>query len=105
MPGTLFTGHLKDLIDYAESGSESDVDTIFSNLTKESSFAETRFVDFALSLVSNPEGKNRIKHYLFKGTQIQRNYACLFFNRLGEYQDVEKAYHEGLIDEIQAFAR
>lgn len=105
MSGTLFTGHLQELIDYAESGCGSDVDAIFENLTIESSFAETRFVDFALSMVSNPEGIKQIKHYLFKGTQIQRNYACLFFNRLGEYQDVEKAFQEGLIDEAQAFSR
>ena len=39
------------------------------------------------------------------GTQIQRNYASLYFNRLGERDIVREAYALGLIDEIQAFAR
>jgi hypothetical protein len=65
----------------------------------------TRYVDFALGLVTNPEGFERIKHYLFNGTQIQRNYASLYFNRLGERECVKEAFEKGLIDEIQAFAR
>ena len=45
------------------------------------------------------------KYYLFNGTQIQRNYACLFLNRLGEREPVKEAFEQGLIDEIQAFSR
>lgn len=65
----------------------------------------TRYVDYALSLVITPEGFGRIRHYLFNGTQIQRNYASLYFNRLGEKGVVSEAYVLSLIDEIQAFAR
>jgi hypothetical protein len=78
-----FTGQLKVLIDKAEMGTVKDVDYIMSHLSTESSLAVTRFVDFALSLVTNSEGFDRIKFYLFKGTLIQRNYASLYFNQFG----------------------
>jgi hypothetical protein len=39
------------------------------------------------------------------GTLIQRNYASLFLNRLGEWEPVKKAYELGLIDEVQAYSR
>ena len=62
-------------------------------------------VDFALSLVEQPEGVSRMEHYLFHGTQIQRSYSSLFFNRRLDHNLVMRAYKEGAIDEIQAFAR
>lgn len=100
-----FTGQLKELIDKAENGRSIDIDYIMDNLTVDSSLAMTRYVDFALSLVKNTEGISRIKFYLFNGTLIQRNYASLFLNRLGEWKPVKKAYEQGLIDEIQAYSR
>ena len=100
-----FTGQLRILIDKAISGSRDDVDSIMDHLTEESSLAMTRFVDFALSLVETTEGVERIRHYLFNGGQIQRNYASLYLNRLGEWKSVKEAYEQGLIDEIQAYAR
>lgn len=65
----------------------------------------TRIVDYALSLVENDAGIARIEFYLFNGTQIQRNYCSLFFNRRGDWPVVKQAYEQGLIDEIQAYAR
>ena len=100
-----FTGQLKMLIDKAQSGSSNDVDYIMDKLTVDSTFAMTRYVDFALSLVDNNEGIERIKYYLFNGTLIQRNYASLFLNRLGEWKSVKEAFEQGLIDEIQAYSR
>lgn len=100
-----FTGKLGELIEKAEHGTEADVDYIMSHLTSESSLAMTRYVDYALSLVENPSGVKRLEHYLFKGELIQRNYASLFFNRRLDYDLVMRAYKEGCIDEIQAFAR
>ena len=100
-----FAGKLGELIEKAEHGSESDVDYIMSHLTKDSSFEMTRYVDYALSLVENLNGIMRIEHYLFHGTLIQRNYSSLFLNRNLEYEIVQRAFKEGLIDEIQAFAR
>lgn len=100
-----FTGLLQDLIDKAQIGSNEDVDLIMSYLTKEASLPMTRYVDFVLSLVVNPIGFEQIKYYLFNGTLIQRNYASLYFNRLGKWEIVKEAYNQGLIDEIQAYAR
>jgi hypothetical protein len=100
-----FTGKLGELIEKAEHGSELDVDYIMTHLTNDSSLAVTRYVDYALGLVENPDGIKRIEHYLFNGTLIQRNYSSLFFNRRLDYEVVQRAFKEGRIDEIQAFAR
>jgi hypothetical protein len=100
-----FSGQLYDLIIKAENGDPNDVDFIMQNLNSESTFAMTRFVDFSLGLVTNEMGISRIEHYLFNGSQIQRNYSSLFFNRRGDWKIVQKAFQLGLIDETQAFAR
>ena len=100
-----FTGKLQELIDKAVSGNQEDIDYILSHLSNNSTFAMTRYVDFALSLVENKDGVERIKYYLFNGNLIQRNYCSLFFNRRGDWAIVKNALDKGLIDEIQAFAR
>jgi hypothetical protein len=100
-----FTGELKYLIDRAMNGSFEDVDFIIGKLNDNPTLAMTRFVDYSLGRVSNPEGVDRIRFYLFNGTQIQRNYASLFFNRRGDWLIVKEAHQQGLIDSIQAFAR
>ena len=100
-----FSGILQELIDKAEIGEVIDVDFIMSHLTTDSTFELTRYVDFALSLVNNANGITRIEYYLFNGSLIQRNYSSLFFNRRYDYDVVMKAFSQGLIDEIQAFAR
>lgn len=100
-----FTGKLRELIERAERGNEADVDYIMSHLTNNSTLAMTRYVDYALSLVENQKGVNRLEYYLFNGTLIQRNYSSLFFNRRLDYDIVKRAYKEGRIDEIQAYAR
>lgn len=100
-----FTGKLGELIERAELGNEEDVDYIMSHLNNNSSLAMTRYVDYALSLVENKKGINRLEYYLFNGTLIQRNYSSLFFNRRLDYEIVHRAYKEGRIDKIQAYAR
>ena len=100
-----FSGQLYDLIIKAEKGFPDDIDFIMQNLNSESTFAMTRYVDFSLGLVTNEMGIERIEYYLFNGSQIQRNYASLFFNRRGDWEIVKKAFLSGLIDETQAFAR
>jgi len=100
-----YEGQLKILVDKAIKGYKHDIDFILSKLNNDPTLVTTRYVDFALSLVENDEGIKRIKFYLFNGSQIQRNYASLYFNRLDEWQPVKEAYEMGLIDEIQAFAR
>ena len=100
-----FSGQLKQLIDKGLDGNPDDVDYIMAHLTADSTFAMTRFVDYSLSLVTTQVGVERIRHYLFNGTLIQRNYASLFLNRLGDWKTVKQAYEQGLIDEIQAYSR
>jgi hypothetical protein len=100
-----FSGKLQELVNKAQRGNNKDIDFIMKHLTNGSDFAMTRYVDFALSLVENPAGSERIKHYLFNGTLIQRNYASLYLNRLGEWKPVKEAFEKGLIDEIQTYSR
>ncbi|MBN2772701.1 MAG: hypothetical protein JXR31_00535 [Prolixibacteraceae bacterium] len=100
-----FSGILHELIENALEGKKSNIDFIMSRLNKNSSLPMTRYIDFAISLVQNEEGINRLEYYLFNGSLIQRNYCSLFFNRRGDWPIVKKAYQQGLIDEIQAFAR
>lgn len=100
-----FKGQLYELIIKAENGDPDDIDFIMHNLNSESTFAMTRYVDFSLGLVTNEMGIKRIEYFLFKGSQIQRNYSSLFFNRRGDWEIVKKAFHLGLIDQTQAFAR
>jgi len=100
-----FNGKLQELIERAEIGNSEDVDYIMNHLTTDSTFAMTRYVDFALSLVENENGISQIEYYLFNGSLIQRNYCSLFFNRRCNWDIVNQAYKQGLIDEIQAFSR
>jgi len=100
-----FTGELKYLIDRARNGSFEDVDFIIGKLNDNPTLTMTRFVDYSLGCVTHPDGVEQIRFYLFNGTQIQRNYASLFFNRRGDWLIVKEAYQKGLIDYIQAFAR
>jgi hypothetical protein len=96
---------LDTLLVKAGHGAPEDVDYIVNQLTPGVTIAVTKFVDYALSLVERDSGVKRIEFYLFNGSQIQRNYCSLFFNRRGDWTVVKKAYELGLIDEIQAFAR
>lgn len=100
-----FSGKVKELVACAERGTSDDVDYILGHLTAEATLSTTRFVDYALSLVESEVGVARIEYYLFHGTQIQRNYCSLFFNRRDDWPIVKRAYDQGLIDEIQAYAR
>lgn len=100
-----FTGQFKRLTEKAQKGTVDDVDYIMDQLDEHSSFATTRFVDFALSLIKTTAGIERIKHYLFNGNMYQRNYACLYFSRVGEWQYVHQAYQIGAIDWEQAYSR
>ena len=96
---------LSELIDRAARGTSEDVDFLLGHLTPDATLATTKFVDYALSLVENATGVRRIEQYLFVGTQMQRNYCSLFFNRRGDWRIVKQAFAQGLIDETQAYAR
>ncbi|MBN2049548.1 MAG: MarR family transcriptional regulator, partial [Spirochaetales bacterium] len=87
-----------------KSGTTEDIDRVMEFLDETSDIPLTRVVDYYLGRVSTLEGMKRIEHYLFRGTQIQRNYATLFFARINEWKLVDKAYNMGLIDYIQAYS-
>lgn len=96
---------LENLVSYALDGSSHSIDRIMKALTSDITIADSKKIDYALGLVNHYEGISHIEHYLFHGTQIQRNYCTLFFNRRGDWKPVKKAFELGLIDEIQAYAK
>lgn len=96
---------LQNYINLAKEGSKASLSEIMKHLNKNMTLAESKFIDFALGHVEGDEGVKIMEHYLFHGTQIQRNYCALYFGRRGEYLAVRKAYDEGLIDAKQAFSR
>jgi hypothetical protein len=87
------------------SGRRVDVDQLMQSLAAADDLATTKLVDYALSLVETREGKEQVKHYLFHGSQTQRNYAALYFKRRGVEDVVETALAMGLIDREQALAK
>ena len=89
----------------ARAGRVSDVDTLMDNLESDRTSATCKLVDYTLSLVNTHEGKDLIRHYLFKGTQIQRNYAALYFKRRGAKDILREAVNSGCIDKLQAFSK
>ncbi|KAF3884877.1 MULTISPECIES: hypothetical protein [Nostocales] len=87
------------------AGGESDVDTLMESLENDLNSATCKLVDYTLSLVNTPHGQKRIEHYLFNGTQRQRNYAALYFKRLGAKDILASAVKQGCIDRVQAFSK
>ncbi len=87
------------------SGRPSDVDRLLQALEDERDTASSKLIDYALGLVGTTQGKARIKHYLFNGTQMQRNYAALYFKRQNDRAVLEEAVKQGCIDRVQAFSK
>ncbi|SMC82683.1 hypothetical protein [Papillibacter cinnamivorans] len=96
---------LQYYISLAKEGTKTSIGEIMKHLNKSMTLAESKFIDFALGHVDTEEGVKIMEHYLFHGTQIQRNYCALYFGRRGEYLIIRRAYDEGLIDAKQAFSR
>jgi len=88
-----------------KSGLAHDVDALMHALYTHDDFATSRLVDFALGLVDTREGMARLRHYLFHGAPIQRNYAALYFKRRGRTALLHEAVARGAIDGTQAFSR
>jgi hypothetical protein len=89
----------------ARAGGVSDIDTLMENLENDRTSATYKLVDFTLGLVDSPQGQDRIRHYLFNGTQIQRNYAALYFKRRKAKNILKEAVNQGCIDKLQAFSK
>jgi hypothetical protein len=89
----------------AREGSKTSVKRMMESLNSRMTLAESKFIDFALGQVENPEGVKTMEHYFFHGTKIQRNYCALYFSRRGDHKLVRAAFDQGLIDDLQAFSR
>lgn len=96
---------LTELEQMAKSGRSTDIDTLMKNLETGGAFLQYKMIDYALGLVSSSEGRARIKHFLFNGNKMQRNYAALYFKRIGANIILEEAVRNGCIDEVQAYSR
>ena len=96
---------LQCYIRLAKEGTKASIDDIMKHLNRRMTLAESKFIDFALGHVESDEGLKVMEHYLFHGSQIQRNYCTLYFGRRSEYNIIRKAFEQGLIDEKQAFSR
>ncbi len=87
------------------SGKTEDVDRLMDALALKDDLATTKLVDYALGLVDTRDGRARLRHYLFNGSQQQRNYAALYFKRRGLVDLLDEAVTLGKIDEKQAFSK
>ena len=92
-------------VNIAQQGEKYDIDILMTALQNDRDISTVKLVDYALSLVNNPFGKEQIKHYLFNGTPLQRNYAALYFKRLKNKEILAEAVKLGCIDRVQAFSK
>lgn len=98
-------GRYDTFVALGKSGTARDVDVLMQALVVGDDIVSSRLVDFALGLVEMREGRERLRHYLFEGTQRQRNYAALYFKRRNVTYYLEEAHAAGKIDWHQAFSR
>lgn len=89
----------------ARSGLPCAVDHLMSHVHTASPFRLLKMVDYTLGLVDSVEGCARLRHYLFCGEVMQRNYAALYFKRRGMTELLQEAVDMGCIDPVQAFSR
>jgi DNA-binding MarR family transcriptional regulator len=94
-----------EIKELCERGGAEDLDRVMQYLTEGADLPTTKIVDRYLGSVDRMEGMKRIEHYLFNGTQIQRNYCTLFFVRRNDWKLVNKAYRMGLVDYVQAYSK
>jgi hypothetical protein len=87
------------------AGKPEDVDIMMESLERDPSSSPHKLIDYALGLVKNIDGQLRIENYLFNGTQVQRNYAALYFKRIGAVEILAEAVEIGCIDRVQAFSK
>lgn len=101
----MLLSELKKSVKLANQGDQNSVRKIMDNLNENMTLQESRELDYAIGQIEHKDSVEVIKEYLFHGSQIQRNYAALFFGRIHEYFILREAYDLGLIDAKQAFSR
>jgi hypothetical protein len=82
-----------------------DVDRLMEELARATTLVVCKEIDYALSLIESADGRERIRHFLFHGELVQRNYAALWFKRRGLVKVLDQAVRRGLIDRAQAFSK
>jgi hypothetical protein len=87
------------------AGTPEDIDIMMESLEHDPDSSPHKLIDYALGLVEDIEGQLRILDYVFNGTLVQRNYAALYFKRIGEVGILTEAVEMGCIDRIQAFSK
>lgn len=87
-----------------ERGLPEDVDYLMEMLVNGDA-AVSKLVDYSLGLVRGKDGVERLRHYLFHGKTMQRNYAALYFKRREDTIILEEAVRLGAIDWEQGFSR
>ena len=92
-------------VGWGNSGKTEDVDRLMDALALSDDLATTKLVDYALGLVDTREGRARLHHYLFHGSQQQSNFAALYFKRRGLVDLLDEAVALGRIDERQAYSK
>lgn len=97
--------NLNDLVNIASGGKASDVDILMKHLENNQQIVVSKLIDFALGNVKNECGIKRIEHYLFNGSQLEKNQAALFFKRNGNIELLKNAVDAGAIDTIIAFSK
>ncbi len=94
-----------ELVKLGASGRQQDVDRLMKALEANDDLATISLVDLALGLVDKREGLQRVRDYLFQGSQIQRDYAALYFKRRGITHLLDQAAALGRIDREQASSK
>lgn len=105
MRNTNPTNRYASFVAWGNAGKIDDVDQLMDALALNNDLATTKLVDYALGLVDTREGRARLRHYLFNGSQQQRNYAALYFKRRGQVDLLVEAVTLGKIDEEQAYSK
>jgi len=95
---------LHHFIALGQSGKRADIDHLMQALVTRNDLATFKLVDYALSHVDTQEGVESLRHYLFNGLRLQRNYAALYFKRRGFTDTLQEALAHGKIDWDQGFS-
>jgi len=96
---------METLSSFGRRGQAEDVDYLMSILLNQDEMSVIKIVDYVLGLVDTAAGQERLRYYLIHGETIQRNYAALYFKRMGKEEILARAVALGKIDPIQAYAR
>lgn len=87
------------------SGKTNDVDYLMRQLSTDAPIAVCKLIDYAIGLINTHEGIERLKFYLFEGTEIQRSYSALYFKRNEITEVLDEAVNKNCINSDFAYCR